>query len=421
MNIWIFNHYAVGPGSPGFTRHYDLAKELVKKNIAITIIASSFNYQTRQEERTYKKNEWYQIENVNGVRFIWIKTMKYKKNDYKRVFNMLEYSVKSYFIKNVLKDIPTHVIGSLMHPFAAIAGAKVAKKKKALFIFEERDLWPQSMIDLGNESPNSIKIKLLRRIEKWLIDSADKVLLLFDKAKGYMIEKGVQEEKLMVVSNGVELKNYNNVNVKELRSEVKDVFEENKGKFIVVYTGAHGMANNLDMVLDSAKELQNKQEDNIHFVLLGNGVHKENLISRKVEENIENVTFLESINKDDIPSFLSKANIGLLPLHDSPVFNWGISPNKMYDYMAAKLPVVILTDIEKDALHESNPSILISKEQTRNLVEQLIELNNNRDMALEIGELGYQFIEKYCSWEVLANNFLKQLNIEDKSQEVSPE
>jgi len=419
LNIWIFNHYAVGPGSPGFTRHYDLAKELVKKGIEVTIIASSFNYQTRQEERNYKKNEWYHIETVDGVRFVWIKTIKYKGNNYKRVLNMLEYSVKSYFIKNVLKDKPTHVIGSLMHPFAAIAGAKVAKNKKALFIFEERDLWPQSMIDLGNASPNSIKVKLLRKIEKWLINSADRVLLLFAKAKKYMIENGVPEEKLMVVSNGVELKNYENNYVKQLPSEVNDVFDKHSGKFIVVYTGAHGMANNLDMILDSALDLQNKEENNIHFILLGNGVHKQSLIARKIDENIGNVTFIDSINKDHIPGFLSKANVGLLPLHDSPVFNWGISPNKMYDYMAAKLPVVILTDIEKDALHENNPSILIRKEQSRSLVKLLIELNENRDKTEEIGKLGFQFIKDYCSWEVLANDFLNQLNYVDKSKDIT--
>lgn len=410
MNIWIFNHYAVGPGSPGITRHYDLAKELVKKNIKVTIIASSFNYQTRQEERKYKKNEWYQIDIVDGVKFIWIKTIMYKENNYKRMFNMLEYSFKSYFIKNVLKDKPTHVIGSLMHPFAAITGAKVAKNKKALFIFEERDLWPQSMIDLGSASPNGVKVKLLRKIEQWLISSADRILLLFAKAKDYMIEKGVPEEKLMVVSNGVEFSNYEKNNDRQLPSAVEEVLTINSEKFLVVYTGAHGMANNLDMVLDSALDLQSKGENNIHFILMGNGVHKQNLLARKLNENIENVTFLDSIEKKYIPKFLSSVNVGLLPLHNSPVFNWGISPNKMYDYMAAKLPVVILTDIDKNALHEKNPSILIQKEQALNLVKLLVDLNKDKDKTREIGDLGYLFIKNHCTWEVLANDFIKQLN-----------
>lgn len=412
MNIWIFNHYAVGPGSPGITRHYDLAKELVKKNIRVTIIASSFNYQTRQEERKYNKNEWYQIEIVNGVKFIWIKTIEYKKNNYKRLINMLEYSLKSYFLKNVLSDKPTHVIGSLMHPFAAITGAKVAKHKKALFIFEERDLWPQSMIDLGSASPNGIKVKLLRSIEQWLINSSDKILLLFGKAENYMLDKGVPEEKLMVVSNGVEFSNYEAENERQLPSGVEKVLTENSNKFLVVYTGAHGMANNLDMVLDSALDLQRKGENNIHFILMGNGVHKQNLLARKMSEKIENVTFLDSIEKKYIPKFLSSVNVGLLPLHDSPVFNWGISPNKMYDYMAAKLPVVILTDIDQDALHEKNPSILIRKEQGLNLVKLLVDLNNDKDKTREIGNLGYLFIKKYCTWEVLANGFVRQLEYE---------
>lgn len=411
MNLWIFNHYAVGPGSSGFTRHYDLARELVKRNIDVTIIASSFNYQTKVEARHYKKGEWYQVEMLDGVRFVWLKTIQYKVNNYKRVLNMFEYSIKAYFIKNVLKDQPTHVIGSLMHPFAAIAGAKVAKSKKSFFIFEERDLWPQSMIDLGNESPNSFKVKLLRKIERWLINSSDKILLLFDKAKSYMLQNGVSEEKLMVVSNGVQLENYNHNLTKQLPAEVSVIFDENADKLIAVYTGAHGMANNLDMVLDAAKTLQNNDEENIHFIFLGDGVHKENLVKRKSEENIQNVSFLSSINKEYIPTFLSKADVGLLPLHDSPVFNWGISPNKMYDYMAANLPVVILTDIDKDAIHKENPSILIQKDQAANLVKLLSDLEDNRQKAKEIGELGFQFILDHCTWETLADDFLNQLSI----------
>lgn len=129
MNIWIFNHYAVGSNSSGFTRHYDFAKQLIKKGIKVTIFAASFNYQTKKEKILYDKS-WYKIENVNGVRFVWIKTLPYTKNNYKRVINMFEYSIKAYFLKNKLKDTPTHVIGSLMHPFAAITGALVSKKRK---------------------------------------------------------------------------------------------------------------------------------------------------------------------------------------------------------------------------------------------------------------------------------------------------
>jgi glycosyltransferase involved in cell wall biosynthesis len=409
MNLWIFNHYAVGPGSSGFTRHYDLARELVKKGYKVAIIAASFNYQTKKEERQYKKGEWYQIEMLDGVKFIWIKTIKYKENDYKRVINMLEYSIKAYFIKNVLKDQPTHVIGSLMHPFAAITGAKVAKNKKAFFIFEERDLWPQSMIDLGNASPTSFKVKMLRKIERWLINSSDKILLLFDKAQQYMLQNGVAKEKLMVVSNGVQLENYTNNLTKKLPAEVSAVFEKHAGKLIAVYTGAHGMANNLDMVLDAAKQLEKQQANDVHFIFLGDGVHKSELENRKRDENIENVTFLSSIKKEHIPNFLRKADVGLLPLHDSPVFNWGISPNKMYDYMAAKLPVVIVTDIEQDALHQENPSILIRENQAENLVKLLSEMQSDRQKAEELGGLGHEFMLQYCTWETLAEDFLRQL------------
>ena len=368
----------------------------------------------KKKSVSIKKANGTKLKMLDGIKFVWIKTIKYKENDYKRVINMFEYSLKAYFIKNVLKDQPTHVIGSLMHPFAAITGARVAKRKKAFFIFEERDLWPQSMIDLGNASPTSFKVKMLRKIEHWLINSSDKTLLLFDKAQQYMLQNGVAKEKLMVVSNGVQLENYTNNLTKKLPEEVSAIYEKHAGKFIAVYTGAHGMANNLDMVLDAANELKKQNANDIHFIFLGDGVHKKELEKRKVEENIENVSFLSSIKKEYIPNFLSRADVGLLPLHDSPVFNWGISPNKMYDYMAAKLPVVILTDIEQDALHKENPSILIRKNQAENLVSLLSELQYERQKAKSLGEQGYQFILQHCTWQSLADDFLHQLEVEEE-------
>ena len=111
-----------------------------------------------------------------------------------------------------------------MHPFAAITGAGVAKKKKAFFIFEERDLWPQSMIDLGNASPTSFKVKMLRKIEHWLINSSDKTFYYSTKQTIY-VAKWCRQEKLMVVSNGVQLENYTNNLTKQLPEEVSAIYE----------------------------------------------------------------------------------------------------------------------------------------------------------------------------------------------------
>lgn len=408
MNIWIFNHYAVGPNASGFTRHYDFAKELIKRDVKVSIFAASFNYQTKQETVNYS-DSWYKIEYIDDVRFVWIKTIPYSKNNYKRVINMLEYSFKVFLLKSKLDDKPTHIIGSLMHPFAAISGALIAKKKKLPFIFEERDLWPQSMIDLGGASEKSIKVKLLRSIEDWLIKSSDKIILLFDKAKDYMLEKGVPNEKLMVISNGIAMENFDSKKVIMLPKNINEIFDNLVGKQIAVYTGAHGMANNLDLVLDVAKDLKDYNK-NIHFLFLGDGVYKKELIKRQVEENIDNVTFIDSINKEFIPQFLRNSDIGLLPLHNSPVFNWGISPNKMYDYMGAKLPVFIITDIESDALNKSNPSILINKNQHDILKKYLLEFSENPQKGKELGEKGYKYVNEECTWEYLTGEFLKSIN-----------
>lgn len=263
------------------------------------------------------------------------------------------------------------------------------------------------MIDLGGASEKGLKVKILRKIENWLINSSDYIILLFDKAKKYMLEKGVLNERIIVLSNGVDLENFNNNISNQLPDYIRHVLDLHKGKLLVVYTGAHGMANNLDLILDAAKEIS---QESIHFILLGDGVHKENLKRRKENEGITNVTFLDSIEKELIPPFLKQVHVGLLPLHNSPVFNWGISPNKMYDYMAAKLPVLIITDIEKDALNKSNPSILINENQKENLIKELLILNADRTRIDNLGKKGYEYVNTECSWEYLANEFFHKIS-----------
>ncbi|TDM20849.1 glycosyltransferase WbuB [Macrococcoides canis] len=391
MEIWIFNHYAIGPNSGGGTRHYDLSKYLVEKGHKVKIFASSFDHQTRKEKHLFN-SELYKSEMHDGVEFIWIKTHPYKGNDFNRVLNMSSYFKNAKKVSKLVNGNPDLVIGSLVHPLAAYLGYIVSKKKKSLFYFEERDLWPQSLIDLGKVTEKNPVIFLLYKLEKYLYKKADRIIVLFENAKNYVVSKGINEEKVLYIPNGIDM-NRLETNNSSLSYELEKYFNENKGNNIIVYTGTHGLANNLDVVLDAAKEIRT----NTQFLFIGDGPNKEKLIQRKLKEKIDNVYFSDPVNKDLIPTILQKSSVGLLPLKHSPVFKWGISPNKLFDYMSNKLPVILLCDIENSPLQQANGGFVLKNDFKNKLVDLL---NNINKYDLEsLGDNGYNFVKENHNWE----------------------
>lgn len=407
MNIWIFNHYATGLNSSGGTRHFDLAKQLVRKGHSVTIFASSFSHYTLKDEHLANSKTDYKEEIYEGVRFLWIKTVSYKSNNHKRVLNMLSYTTKAMKVAKKQTEHPDIVIGSLVHPLAAYAGYLVAKKNKSIFYFEERDLWPQTLIDLGKMSANNPAIHFLAKIEKFLFIKATRIIVLFDKAVGYVESKGISKDKVLYIPNGFDTER--TTSSIEMSDELNQLFRKHDGKTIAIYTGAHGKANNLDLIIDSAKEIQHKKLST-HFILIGNGPEKERLKERIEKEEISIVTMLDPVKKEMIPEILKKVDVGLLPLVDSPVFKWGISPNKLFDYMGASLPVLLLCDLEGTPVELANGGRVIKTDFKESFIDFFS--NINKEEIKKFGENGRKYVEEHHAWERLAVK-LEQKMIQD--------
>jgi len=402
VEIWIFNHYAIGPGTTGGTRHYDLAKHLVKKGNKVKIFASSFNHQTRTEEHLFNK-ELYKISHYDGVEFIWIKTHPYQGNNHHRVLNMLTYYANAKKIAKTMDGTPDIVIGSLVHPLAAFLGYKVSKKKKTLFYFEERDLWPQTLIDLGKLSKKNPAIKIMYRMEKFLYTKSDRIIVLFENAKSYVSSTGVNNEKVMCIPNGIDMDRLSDID-ENLPDNMKRYFESNKESINIVYAGTHGMANNLEIILEAAKELQ---DENVNFLFVGDGPNKSHLINIRDREELKNVSFFDPVKKELIPKILQSSDIGLLPLKNSPVFKWGISPNKLFDYMSNKLPVILLCDIEDSPVQRAESGYTIKTNFKENLVSILKNIDK-KSLNL-MGEKGYIYVKENHNWEMLSDKLIKAI------------
>ena len=188
MDIWIFNHYVVTPDMPGGTRHYDFGKELIKRGYKVTIFASSFNYSQHKELKLATHEKW-KIENVDGINFVWIKTFPYQKNDWRRVINMISYMYRVYPLGKKITKIDKNIkkqdiiIGSSVHLLAVLAAYLLSKYYKVKFVMEIRDLWPQTLIDMGKFRKTNILIKTLNILEKFLYKRAERIITLFPLAK----------------------------------------------------------------------------------------------------------------------------------------------------------------------------------------------------------------------------------------------
>lgn len=395
MNIWIFNHYAVTPNSTGGTRHIDMARQLTKLGYNVTVFSCSFNHFTKKEEHfTRFEKEFYKIECIDGVRFVWIRSNSYSKNDFRRISNMLLYSFRAYRAQKKIDEAPNVVIGSLVHPLAAVLGYYVAKKRSCIFYFEERDLWPQTLIDIGNFSPNNPLIKALRFVEEFLIRRSKRVIVLFQKAVDYIESKGFSRDKVVYLPNGVDLENRQEIKISEFH---KQVFDSLDGKLIAIYTGTHGLANQMHLLLEVAQLLK---EENVHFVFIGDGPLKGDLIKQAEDKELSNICFLDPVPKIEVPGILERAHVGLIALNNSPLYKWGISLNKMFDYLASKLPVLVLGEVN-DPIFENNRSVQ-KFNNPKQLAKKIIELSKNRELLEQLSVEAYDYVVKNHSWATLS-------------------
>jgi glycosyltransferase involved in cell wall biosynthesis len=391
----------------GGTRHYDLGKQLVERGLKVTIFASGFDHSTKKYVKM-APTERFRIEDHDGVRFVWLNTIPYYRNDIRRVLNMFSYGIR---VLNTIKgfDKPDVVIGSSMHPVAALAGWWLARKYGARFVFEVRDLWPQTAVDMGAMKPTSVLVRLLYAWEKFMYQRAEKIISLLPKAKEYIISRGIDPDKIVWIPNGVNLDRFDNPEPLDPKSEAAKVFTQHKNKFKVVYTGAHGPANGLDVILRAAHLLSEMSAD-VHIFLVGDGPEKSNLIKKAQQYYLSNITFLDPVPKAQVPSLLNQADLLLHCLKPLEVFKHGISPNKMFDYLASRRPIIMAVEAANNIVEDAKAGITVEPGNPQALAEGILKIKQMT--AAERGLLGANgraYVEKYHNIKVLGEIFMRAL------------
>ncbi len=407
MNILLINHYAGSPKMGMEYRPYYLAREWVNSGHKVYIIAASQSHVRTNQPKVDKD---FQEEIIDGINYIWIKTPKYCGNSFGRIRNMFAFTrklwMKSRFISKVFN--PDVVIASSTYPLDNYPAYRISRFSKAKYYYEVHDLWPLSPMEIGAYSKWHPFILIMQKAENFAYKNIDAVVSMLPKTKSHMISHGLNPEKFNYIPNGIKIdewqENYEIPNThQDLIVELKE-----KGFKLIAYVGTHGKANALDNFINTAEILKDKE---FAFILIGKGLEKENLINLTKSKNLNNVYFLDSIDKKFIPKLLNYFDLFYIGSNYQPIYRFGISPNKMIDYMMAGKPIIQAIIAGNDMVKESNCGISVKPDNPKEVADAILKLINLSDEELiMIGENGKKYVEENHDYSKLAEQFIEVLN-----------
>lgn len=316
------------------TRTYEHCLKWVDMGFDVTVITCFPNFPRGRVFEGYH-NKLYQKENIDGIRVIRVWSYITENNGFiKRVIDYVSYAITSFLCGLFLKtDL---IIATSPQFFTAISGRMLSLFKKIPWIMEVRDLWPNSIAAVGSMSKNSKSFSLLKKIEHQLYLSASKIIVVTESFKKYILnEHGIRAEKVGVFKNGVIITNLKKPSPNDMTALKKSL--DLKDKIIISYLGTHGLAHGLEFILKSISEISNPE---IHFLFIGDGAEKQNLINYSKKLNSKNFTFLDSVAKNDIPLYIGISDYSLVNLKKSDEFK-NVIPSKIFENVAMYKPILL--------------------------------------------------------------------------------
>ena len=396
--LYFHQHFSTTQGSTG-TRSYELSKYFVSLGHKVTVVCGNFDVGKSGLNGSFIFGKREGI--VDGIRVIQF-NISYSNSDsfVKRSLSFLIYAIRSIGISLLEKyDL---VLCTSTPLTASIPGifAKIFRGKK--FIFEVRDLWPELPRALGVIS-NKYILKALVLLEKSSYHFADKCIGLSPGIIDGIIKNSKKNKQVELIPNGCDLALF--------ESYKKESFIKKDGaKFTALYTGTHGVANGLDFLLDVAEEIKSLDEQLIEIVLIGSGMLKDDLKKNAEARNLDNLIFRDPVPKKDLIPILKKADIGLQILKDIPEFQFGTSPNKFFDYIAAGIPVVTnYSGWVAELIKENNCGSVECSGSPKLFAKKIIELKNNSELAKEMSNNSLELANLKFNRKVLAKKWVKYI------------
>lgn len=386
MKILLINQAFVSPDEPGHTRHFELAKFLQSRGHELVIVASDLNYQTGQ--RTVVRKGIFTEQIIDGVRVLRAYIYPALHRSYFwRIISFFSFMFSSVWTAFQVRDVDL-VLGTTPPIFQAVSAWFVAWIRRKPFLLEVRDLWPEFGVSMG-VLKNPIVIALGRWLEKFLYARATHILVNSPAYKDYMIGKGVPESKVTFIAYGTDIDMFNpSVDGSSIRDELGL-----QDKFVVLYAGALGQANDIDTILRAAERL--KTYDKIHFVLFGDGKERPRLQADAERMKLPNVIFAGVRPKKDMPRVVAFADVCLAILQDIPMFRTTY-PNKVFDYMAAgRATVLVIDGITRELIESSYGGVFVQPNDDETLANTILDLSKNMDIVKQMGQNAREYLVKH--------------------------
>lgn len=379
-HVLVLNHFAVSRDSAGGTRHVELFGRM--ENWRHTIIAANRNLFDRKKYTA-------------DTSMLTVPTIGYRDNGFMRILNWASFAAGA-IARGIVSPRPDVVYASSPHLLTGVAGWVLSRVQRAKFILEIRDLWPEVLVAMERLDERSMVYRLLSKLEGWLYRSADHIVVLAQGAKDAIVARGVAVDKISMIPNGAEIADF-------VAPEPRDVLRErfDLTGTVFVYAGAHGPANGLDHALEAAEEVQEAMPE-VLLLLVGDGPSKQELIGEAKKRNLTNVKFMDPIPKREMPALLAAADVGLHVLADVPLFRYGVSPNKVFDYMAAGLPVLTNVPGEvSDLIETAKAGLTTGPSDLASGIKAMATASQSQ--RRHWGESGRAYIGRYRSRSMLAS------------------
>jgi glycosyltransferase involved in cell wall biosynthesis len=425
MKILLINQAFVSPDEPGHTRHFEMAKFLQARGHELVIVASDLNYQTGQ--RTVER-KWLRVaaeQNFDGVRVL--RSYIYPalhRSYFWRIISFFSFMFSSVWTALQVSDVDL-VMGTTPPIFQAVSAWFVAWIRRKPFLLEVRDLWPEFGVSMG-VLKNPVVIALARWLEKFLYARATHILVNSPAYREYMLAKGVPERKVTYIAYGTDVDMFNpQVDGTSIRAELGM-----QDKFVVLYAGALGQANDIDTILRAAQRLSSnrkkgtfselsvdsvaEQKDaeaksRIRFVLFGDGKERARLQADAERMKLSNVVFAGVRPKKEMPGIVASADVCLAILQDIPMFRTTY-PNKVFDYMAAgRATVLVIDGVSRQLIESSSGGAFVQPGDDEQLAKTILELSKDPKRVQQMGQNAREYLVKHLDRRDKLNETLELL------------
>jgi glycosyltransferase involved in cell wall biosynthesis len=407
MKILLIHQYFLEKNDGGGSRFNEMTKTWSEQGHDTTVLAGMVHYNTGKKESRYQgKFTFWDREFYNKVDVCRCHVSEsYNTNFIGRLWAYFSFVFSSIYVGvfKIKKDYDVILVTS-PPLFVGITAYVLSRLYKKPFVFEVRDLWPESAIDTGVLT-NGLIIKFAYWFEKFLYKKATLINVLTPAFRDKLIEKGVLADKIIFIPNAADFslaqqvqENFNTLAFK------KELGLENK--FVITYVGAHGVANHLIQLIDAARQLQ---DTNIVFQLIGTGMQKPALLEAAQKHSLNNIVFRDPVPKAEVFKYILSSDMGASVLKKVDTFKT-IYSNKTFDYMSCKIPVLMLIDgVSRDLVEKAQCGLYVEPENTEALVTELKQWKDKQEALVTMGENGFKYAKTHFDRTKLATSYLEAM------------